>query len=60
MSNIHERKVRWLKDQGMEEFGVMLRRPTPSGWDIAIVADAAVRWLSKEEFGDLMHPRESG
>ena len=60
MSDIHERKVRYLQDDGMEPFGVVMQRPTPAGWDIAIVADAAVRRLSEQEFRDLMHPSEGG
>lgn len=61
MSDIHDVKVRWLQDnKGMEQIGVVLAHPTQADRDIAIVAGAAVRWLSKKEFHAFMHPRENG
>lgn len=59
MSDIHQRKVRWLQDQGMKTIGIVLAHPSAADKGIAIVAGAAVRWLSRSEMWDLMHPPES-
>lgn len=59
MSDVQARKAHWLEKQGMRQIGVVLA-PAIAGERIAIVADAAVRWLSAQEFHDLMRPGESG
>jgi len=59
MTDIHEAKVRFLKSQGMEQRGVVLSQPDkdkPYANDVAIVFGGAVRWLSRSELWDLMHP----
>lgn len=59
MVDVHAQKVRWLEAQGMEPIGTVLAHPNQGDLDIAIVMSGAVRWLSRAEAWDLMHPAQN-
>lgn len=49
-------EINLLKEQGMEQIGVVLAYPTQGDKDIAIVVHSSVRWLTRDEFRELLHP----